>query len=106
MGANNAHVIRIAVGADHAGFASEQKLAELLREWGHEVVDFGTYSTDPVDYPLIAFKVAEAVGSGEFDRGVLTCGSSIGIAMAANKVPGARGAPLPDPHSAKLSRQP
>jgi ribose 5-phosphate isomerase B len=105
MSANNAHVFRIAVGADHAGFAYKQKLAELLRESGHEVVDFGTYSTDPVDYPLIAFKVAEAVASGEFDRGVLTCGSSLGIAMAANKVRGARAAPVAEPYSAKLSRQ-
>jgi ribose 5-phosphate isomerase B len=105
MSASNAHIFRIAVGADHAGFIYKQKLAELLREWGHEVVDFGTYSTDPVDYPLIAFKVAEAVASGEFERGVLTCGSSLGIAMAANKVRGARAAPVAEPYSAQLSRQ-
>jgi ribose 5-phosphate isomerase B len=96
---------RIAVGADHAGFVYKAKVAERLRELGHEVVDFGTYSTDPVDYPLIAFKVGEAVGGGEFERGVLVCGSSIGIAIAANKVKGVRAAPVAEPYSARLSRQ-
>jgi ribose 5-phosphate isomerase B len=98
-------IFRIAVGADHAGFPYKQQLAELLRQKGHEVVDFGTYSTDPVDYPLIGFKVGEAVASGEFERGVLVCGSSIGIAIAANKVPGVRAAPVAEPYSARLSRQ-
>ena len=96
---------RIAVGADHAGFPYKQRIAELLRQKGHEVNDFGTYSTDPVDYPLIGFKVGEAVASGEFDRGVLVCGSSIGIAIAANKVRGIRAAPVAEPYSARLSRQ-
>jgi ribose 5-phosphate isomerase B len=99
------HQFRIAVGCDHAGFAYKQQIAALLREKGHEVVDFGTYSTDPVDYPLIGFKVGEAVASGEFERGVLVCGSSLGIAMAANKVRGIRAAPITEPYSAKLSRQ-
>ena len=98
-------VFRIAVGADHAGFVYKTRIAERLRQLGHEVVDFGTYSTDPVDYPLVAFKVGEAVGSGEFERGVLVCGSSLGIAMAANKVKGVRAAPLGEPYSARLSRQ-
>lgn len=98
-------IFRIAVGADHAGFAYKGRIAEHLRELGHEVVDFGTYSTDPVDYPLVAFKVGEAVASGEFDRGVLTCGSSLGVAMAANKVKGVRAAPIVEPYSARLSRQ-
>lgn len=98
-------LFRIAVGADHAGFAYKGRLAQHLRELGHEVVDFGTYSTDPVDYPLVAFKVGEAVASGEFQRGVLVCGSSIGVAMAANKVKGVRAAPIPEPYSAKLSRE-
>jgi len=96
---------RIALGADHAGFAYKGRIGQLLRELGHEVVDFGTYSTDPVDYPLVAFKVGEAVGSGEFDRGVLVCGSSLGVAMAANKVKGARAVPLSEPYSARLSRE-
>src|SRR6516162_8153463 len=96
---------RIAVGSDHAGFPYKQKIAELLRQKGHEVNDFGTYSTDPVDYPLIGFKVGEAVASGEFDRGVLVCGSSIGVAIAANKVKGVRAAPVAEPYSARLSRE-
>jgi ribose 5-phosphate isomerase B len=98
-------IFRIAVGADHAGFVYKTRAAERLRELGHEVVDFGTYSTDPVDYPLVAFKVGEAVGSGEFDRGVLCCGSSLGICMAANKVKGVRAASIAEPYSARLSRQ-
>lgn len=99
------HQFRIAIGCDHAGFLYKQQIAALLREKGHEVVDFGTYSTDPVDYPLIGFKVGEAVASGEFERGVLVCGSSLGIAMAANKVRGIRAAPITEPYSAQLSRQ-
>jgi len=98
-------VFRLAIGADHAGFVYKTRIAERLRQLGHEVVDFGTYSTDPVDYPLIAFKVGEAVGSAEFERGVLVCGSSLGIYMAANKVKGVRAASIADPYSAKLSRQ-
>jgi len=95
----------IAVGSDHAGFGFKGMIAEHLRGLGHEVVDFGTYSTDPVDYPLIGFKVGEAVASGECNRGVLTCGSSLGVAMAANKVKGVRAASIGEPYSAKLSRQ-
>jgi ribose 5-phosphate isomerase B len=97
--------LRIALGADHAGFGYKGMIAQHLRTLGHEVVDFGTYSTDPVDYPLIGFKVGEAVAHGECDRGVLVCGSSLGVAIAANKVKGVRAAPIADPYSAKLSRQ-
>jgi ribose 5-phosphate isomerase B len=96
---------RIALGADHAGFVYKTRIGERLRQLGHEVVDFGTYSTEPVDYPLVAFKVGEAVGSGEFERGVLVCGSSLGICMAANKVRGVRAASIVEPYSAKLSRE-
>ena len=96
---------RIALGADHAGFVYKTRLGERLRELGHEVVDFGTYSTEPVDYPLVGFKVGEAVASGEFERGVLVCGSSLGICMAANKVRGVRAASITEPYSARLSRQ-
>ena len=97
-------LFRIALGADHAGFVYKTRIGERLRQLGHEVVDFGTYSTEPVDYPLIGFKVGEAVGSGEFERGVLVCGSSLGICMAANKVRGVRAASINEPYSAKLSR--
>ncbi len=98
-------VFRIAVGADHAGYAYKSLIAHHLRELGHEVIDFGTYSTEPVDYPLVGFKVGEAVANEECDRGVLVCGSSLGIAMAANKVKGVRAAPVAEPYSARLSRQ-
>lgn len=101
----NSKTFRIAVGADHAGFGFKGMIADHLRGLGHEVVDFGTYSTDPVDYPLIGFKVGEAVGGGECDRGVLVCGSSIGVAIAANKVKGVRAAPVAEPYSARLSRE-
>lgn len=97
--------MRIAVGADHAGFNYKGLIADHLRGLGHEVVDFGTYSTDPVDYPLVAFKVGEAVARGEFERGVLVCGSSVGIAIAANKVRGIRAAAITDPYVARLSRR-
>ncbi|HLW38424.1 MAG TPA: ribose 5-phosphate isomerase B [Candidatus Eremiobacteraceae bacterium] len=96
---------RIALGADHAGFAYKTLIAQHLRELGHEVIDFGTYSTEPIDYPLVGFKVGEAVANDECDRGVLVCGSSLGIAIAANKVKGVRAAPIAEPYSAKLSRQ-
>lgn len=99
------NMFRIAVGADHAGFGYKGMIAAHLRGLGHEVVDFGTYSTDPVDYPLVGFKVGEAVAQGECDRGVLVCGSSLGVAIAANKVKGVRAAPIAEPYSAKLSRQ-
>jgi ribose 5-phosphate isomerase B len=97
--------LRIALGADHAGFAYKARIADFLRQLGHETVDFGTYSTEPVDYPPIAFKVAESVASGEFPRGILVCGSSLGVCMAANKVRGVRAASINEPYSARLSRQ-
>ncbi len=100
-----AKLFRIALGADHAGFVYKTRIGERLRQLGHEVVDFGTYSTEPVDYPLVGFKVGEAVGSGEFERGVLVCGSSLGICMAANKVRGVRAASITEPYSARLSRE-
>src|SRR5579863_3770246 len=98
-------LFRIALGADHAGFVYKTRIGERLRQLGHEVIDFGTYSTEPIDYPLVGFKVGEAVGNGECDRGVLVCGSSIGVAIAANKVKGVRAASIMEPYSAKLSRE-
>lgn len=96
---------RIALGADHAGFTYKGLIAQHLRALGHQVVDFGTYSTDPIDYPLVGFKVGEAVAKHECDRGVLVCGSSVGVAIAANKVKGVRAASIVEPYSAKLSRE-
>lgn len=83
---------KIAIGADHAGVEYKGKLVSWLKEQGHEVSDFGTYSEDSVDYPDFAHPVAEAVENGEFDQGILLCGSANGVAMAANKHQGIRAA--------------
>lgn len=82
--------MRIVIGADHAGFDLKQIIAEDLRRWGHEVIDKGTDSDDPVDYPDYAEAVALAIVDGEAERGVLICGSGVGASVAANKIPGIR----------------
>jgi ribose 5-phosphate isomerase B len=92
--------MRIAVGADHAGFTLKQEVAESLRKGGHEVVDVGTNSTAAVDYPDYAEKVALAVKEGRAERAVLICGSGVGACVAANKVPGIRAAICHDVYSA------
>jgi RpiB/LacA/LacB family sugar-phosphate isomerase len=93
--------MRIAVGADHAGFALKQELITILRDEGHEPIDLGTHSTDPVDYPDQAADVAHAVMEGRADRGLIVCGSGAGAAIAANKVPGIRCAQLQDTYTAR-----
>lgn len=97
--------MRIAMGSDHAGFEQKQQLAAYLTEQGYEVVDFGPQNDDRVDYPDYAALVARAVASGEADRGVLVCGTGIGMAVAADKVAGIRAAVITTPHFAELSRQ-
>ena len=97
-------VRRVAIGADHGGFALKAKLITLLQSKGYEVADLGTHSSDPCDYPLIGYKVASAVAGGAFDRGILLCKSGIGIAIAANKVPGIRAAVCTDVFDAERSR--
>jgi ribose 5-phosphate isomerase B len=97
--------MKIAVAGDHAGYLYKDRIAELLRSKGHEVHDFGTNSPQPVDYPDYGFVVGEAVASGKFERGVLVCGSSLGISIAANKVEGVRCAPVFEPYSCELSRR-
>ena len=84
--------MRIALGCDHRGLELKQAIMGLLKELGHEYKDFGTYTTDSVDYPDIAKQVAEAVAAGEFEHGVLICASGIGMCIAANKVKGIRAA--------------
>ncbi len=96
--------MRIAIGADHAGYALKEVLIAHLREQGVEVMDFGTHGTDSVDYPDYARAVAEAVARGEADYGVLICGTGVGMAITANKVPGIRAAAVSDVYSAKMSR--
>src|SRR6266511_5607895 len=82
--------MKIAVASDHAGFGYKEKIKQLLTALGHEVTDFGTYSEEPVDYPLFIRPVAEAVARGEFDRGIVLGGSGNGEAIVANKVRGIR----------------
>ena len=96
--------MRIAFGADHGGFTLKAKLVARLRSQGYEVADLGTHSTEPCDYPTIGYKVAAAVAGGRFDRGILLCKSGIGIAIAANKVPGIRAAVCQDAFDAERSR--
>ena len=95
----------IAVGSDHAGYSLKQRLATELRTLGHEVLDLGAHDADRVDYPDFGAAVGRAVAGAEADLGVCVCGSGIGIAMAANKVPGIRAAPVHDATSARLARQ-
>ncbi len=95
--------MRIVVGADHAGFPLKSTVVQALREWGHDVVDAGTHSTDPVDFPVITRMVCDPVRNNEFERGVLVCGSGIGASMAANKIPGIRAALCHDVYSAHQS---
>lgn len=97
--------MRIAIGSDHRGYAVKQKVIELLTRLAQEVADVGTHSTDSVDYPDIASVVAKQVSAGEVDRGILICGSGIGMAIAANKFPGVRAAPCHDDLTAEMSRR-
>lgn len=92
--------MRIAVGVDHRGFAVKEDLVALLKEEGHDVLDQGAHSTDPVDYPDIARAVCLAVRTGEADRGIIVCGSGAGAAIAANKLRGIRCAQAHDTYTA------
>jgi len=96
--------MRIAIGADHAGFALKLRLIGVLHELGHEVKDFGTHDETPVDYPPVCAEVARAVVAGGADRGIVLGGSGQGEQMAANKVAGARAALCNDLYTARLSR--
>jgi ribose 5-phosphate isomerase B len=95
----------VALGADHAGFALKEALKPMLDARGVAWRDFGTGSTSAVDYPDYASPVAHAVARGEVDRGILVCGSGVGMAIAANKVPGIRAAPSGDAAGAALARE-
>ncbi|MBK7878849.1 MAG: RpiB/LacA/LacB family sugar-phosphate isomerase [Planctomycetes bacterium] len=97
--------MRIALGADHGGFATKRALLEVLREDGHVLLDLGTHDENAVDYPDYARAVAEAVGEGRADVGLCVDGAGIGSAMAANKVPGVRAANCWDVPSAKNARE-
>jgi len=96
--------VTVAIGADHAGFPLKEELVRALTEEGYQPKDFGTFSTASVDYPDVAVEVANAVVSGEFERGILVCGTGIGITIAANKVPGIRAFACSEAYSAKMAR--
>jgi ribose 5-phosphate isomerase B len=96
--------VRVAVASDHAGFRLKSVITEWLEEAGHEVVDVGTYSEDPVDYPVFCAKGARAVVDGQADLGVVIGGSGNGEAIAANKVHGARAALCHDEYTARFAR--
>jgi len=95
--------MRIACGFDHAGFPLKEMVLDTLRSAGHEVLDLGTNSTEPVDYPDVAVRVGDAVRDGRAERGVLVCGSGAGVAVAATKMVGIRAATAEDTYTAHQS---
>lgn len=95
----------IAIGSDHGGFALKKAVMEHLEKRGFAYKDFGTYTEDSCDYPEYGRAVAQAVASGEFERGILICGTGIGISISANKIPGIRAALCGDCFSAEATRQ-
>lgn len=97
--------LKVAIGSDHGGFRLKEEIIKLLQEEGLSFRDFGTHTPESCDYPDIAFAVATAVARGEYDRGILLCGTGIGMAIAANKVRGIRAALCHDPFSARMARE-
>ena len=97
--------MRIAIGCDHRGLSIKQSVIKLITKIGHSYDDLGTYTTDSVDYPDIAKRIAGVVASGGFDRGILICDTGIGMSMAANKVKGIRAALCHDAFDAHRARQ-
>jgi ribose 5-phosphate isomerase B len=93
----------VAIGSDHAGFPMKGRVLQIVRSLGHEVVDHGSYDPAPVDFPDIARRVCDAVRGGAAQRGIMVCGTGVGAAIAANKVPGIRAAVCHDVHSAHQS---
>ena len=96
--------LQIAIGSDHGGFEYKSEIIDYLKENGYTYTDVGTYSKESCDYPIIAKKVAQKIVSGEADRGILICGTGIGMSIAANKVKGIRAALCSDTFSAKATR--
>ena len=96
--------LRIAIGSDHGGYEYKEQIVSHLKEKGYECVDVGTYSTDYCDYPVIARAVTTKITTGEADRGILICGTGIGMSIVANKVKGIRAALCGDTFSARASR--
>ncbi|MBI4466539.1 MAG: ribose 5-phosphate isomerase B [Acidobacteria bacterium] len=96
---------RIALGADHAGYLVKDRIKELLQKKGFEVIDFGTHSEESVDYPDYARLVAQSVAQAESDRGILVCGTGLGMAIAANKTQGIRAATCNDTYTARMAAE-
>jgi RpiB/LacA/LacB family sugar-phosphate isomerase len=95
--------MKIAIGSDHAGFALKKTLSDCVKTLGHEIIDVGTHSPDPVDYPDYAEKVGKALMKGDAERGIMICGSGVGASVAANKMPGIRAGLCHDTYSAHQS---
>lgn len=97
--------MKIALGSDHAGFEMKQAIKPVLEAEGHQVMDVGTDSEDSVDYPEFASKAAHLVADGEAERGIVVCGSGVGVSIVANKVNGIRAVNAHDPEEAEMSRR-
>ena len=97
--------MKIGIGNDHSALELKAEIVEFLKEKGHEVVDYGTYTTDSCDYPVYGEKVARAVVAGEVEKGILICGTGLGISLAANKVKGIRAAVVTNAFCAKATRE-
>jgi len=97
--------MKISVASDHRGYQLKARVAKTLREMGHDVNDAGTHATDSVDYPDYAARVAQQVSTAEVERGILICGTGIGMAIAANKFPGVRAITCPDEGTAEICRR-
>ena len=97
--------MKIAIGSDHRGFEAKARILTILHQLGHEVFDTGPHGRESADYPDFAFEVARAVGEGRAERGILICGTGIGMCIAANKVRGVRAAPCHDCVTAEMSRR-
>jgi ribose 5-phosphate isomerase B len=97
--------MKIIIGSDHGGYELKQIVVKYLTQLGHQVEDIGTHSNESVDYPEYAVQVARSVTDGGSDRGILICGSGIGMCMTANRIAGARAALVSEPYAARMSRR-
>ncbi|WP_405100090.1 ribose 5-phosphate isomerase B [Oceanobacillus sp. FSL H7-0719] len=96
--------MKVAIGSDHNAFDLKETIKEFLGDTEHDVIDFGCYSKDAIDYPDVAFEVSKAISEGEVERGILFCGTGIGVSIAANKYPGIRAALTHDVYSAERAQ--
>lgn len=96
--------LKIAIGSDHGGYELKNFIVDFLREKGYEYKDFGCFDSESIDYPVMAKEVAKAVANEDFERGIIICGSGLGVCIAANKVKGIRAVTCHETYSAKMSR--